>query len=60
MKDLAVPKSVQSHPHFFIHFSIIFPTKLQANVWGIKRTVARVLAQPHPSDLVDKVFNLIP
>ena len=58
-KDLAVLKSVQSGSQFFIHFSIIFSAKLQANVWEIKSVVTSVLAQPHPSDLVDTVLNVI-
>ena len=57
LMDFALLKSVQSRSQFFIHFSIIFPAKLQENVWEIKSAVTCV--QPHPSDLVNTVFDLI-
>ena len=37
----------------------VFPEKLQANIREIKSVVTHVLAQPLPSDLVKKVFNII-
>ena len=44
----------------FIHFSIFFPTKIQVNVWEIKSAIWRVLAQAHPTNLVNTIFCLVP